>query len=595
MVVLGALAAAGGRLTLLVLKPLINILFSEEVATGTPGGASLLDRFSENWLDPFLADHQIDGMTAEASAVLLLVGFMVVSAVVFAVMQYFFLRLSRMIGVWMVVDVRQKLAEHLLRLPTRFHASRRLGDMVSRMTTDVGTSLRLLNILVEELIQGPFNILATLFLAYSAAPKATLGMLIFIPLLAIPVMKIGPRVRRRSLRSQQKLGDTTQALMQMLTGIRVVKAFRLEAREANGFRRINDEFIHQTDRMVKAQALSQGFTSFLAHAGIGLVVGALAAMQLRGYRIFSDAGSMTVFFLGIGTMFAHVKRLTKAVSNIYVSLGATERLFEVLDLETEVEDDSGQAYAGLQRSIRFERVGFDYGAGEGEALSGIDFEVRSGERVALVGSSGAGKSTLLDLLARFHAPTSGRILVDGEDLQGLAKADWLDHLAVVSQSPFLFQSSLAENVRVGRPGASDEDLLGALDAAHLSEFIARLPDGVDTQVGELGTRLSGGQAQRVTIARALLKDAEILLLDEATSALDSEAERKVQSAIESLLRGRTAFVIAHRLSTIQHCDRILVLEQGCIVEQGAHDELLKEGGAYARMWQLQSGREAPPA
>lgn len=602
IVVLGAVAAAGGRLTLILIDPLVNLLFPEqpggvsEVTGEAASAPSLLDRFSDGWLLPKLEGVSVFGWSAEVSTVAILVGLMVGAAVVFSLLQYLFLRLSRMIGIWMIVDLRQDLADHLLRLGMRFHGGRRVGDVVSRMTADVSTSLRLLNILVEELIQGPFNILASLFLAYAAAPNATLAMLLFIPLLAWPVMKIGPRVRRRSTRSQEKLGDTTQSLMEMLAGIRVVKAFRLEEVQGDAFRSANQEFVDQTDRMVRAQAASRGITAFIAQAGMGLIVGAMVLVQLAGMEIFSDAGKMTLFFLGIGTMFAHVKRLTKALSNIYVSMGATDRIFEVFDLPLDdTRADEGADFSGMRGSIVFEGVGFDYGAGDRPALSDVSFEVRRGERIALVGPSGAGKSTLLDLLARFYEPTEGRILVDGQALTGLRRDHWLDRLAVVSQRPFLFQATLAENVRYGRAGATDQEVYDALVAAQLGDMVDDLPEGLSTEVGEQGARLSGGQAQRVTIARALLRDADLLLLDEATSALDSESERKIQQALARLLEDRTAFVIAHRLSTIQDCDRIFVLDAGRIVEAGSHDELVAQAGVYARMWALQSLGEGQPA
>lgn len=588
MVLIGAIAASGQRLTLIFLKPLVTLLFPEGAEVSASSELSLLDRFSQGWIEPTIDGVTVFGMGPEASAVAMLVGLMVVAAIVFAVLQFWFLRMSRMIGIWMIVDLRQDLAQHLLRMGMRYHAGRRLGDVVSRMTADVSTSLRLLNILVEELIQGPFNIMASLFLAYAAAPRATLGMLIFVPLLAWPIFKIGPRVRRRSARSQEKLGDTTQSLMQMLSGIRVVKAFRLEDREAQEFKKANDEFVHQTDRMVKAQATSQGFTAFLAQAGTGILIGVLVLIQVSGYRIFTDAGNMTLFFLGIGTMFAHVKRLSKALSNIFVSMGATERIFEVFDIPAETADEGeGKKFNGFDANIEFRNVGFDYEMGEGPALQELNFTVKRGERIALVGPSGSGKSTLLDLIARFYKPTSGQILVDGQDLNELRRADWLDRLAIVSQSPFLFQSTIGENVRLGKRDASDEEVVTALEAAQLGNFLKEVKGGLDAEVGESGTRLSGGQAQRVTIARAMLRNADLLLLDEATSALDTHSERRVQEALHRLLTGRTAFVIAHRLSTIQDCDRILVLDEGRIVEEGSHDDLLATDGAYAKMWQLQ--------
>ena len=591
VVLLGAVAAVGSKANLVFLKPLINLLFRTEpvgqaAADGVP--LTILDRL-DLWFQSSLENLTLFGLDSKQSAVVLISGLLLVSAALFAAIQFFFLRLSRMLGVWLVTDLRQDLAEHVLGLGMRYHSGRRLGDLLSRLTADVGTSLRILTLVVEELVQEPFSIVAAFVVAYSASPTATLGMLLFLPILAYPVVKLGPKVRRRSAKSMAKLGDTTQAMTQMLSGIRVVKAFRMEDREAEEFRRVNQEFVHQIDKMVKTQATSLSFTAFFAQGGIGILIGIIALVNM--WRpLFSDAGSMMTFFGAIWLMFTSVKRLTKAVSLIQTSMGSTERVFEVFDLEPEIGARGDETpFEGLKQGIRFEAVSFDYEVGEDPALRDVSFEVQRGERIALVGPSGAGKSTLSDLVARFYDPTSGTISVDGRDLRDYRLPDWLDHLAIVSQTPFLFQTSLRQNVRYGRPEASDAEIEEACRAAYLDDFLSTLPQGLDTPVGEAGTRLSGGQAQRVTIARAILRDPDVLILDEATSALDSQSERRVQEALENLMRGRTTFVIAHRLSTIRSADCILVLEGGRVVERGRHEELLAVGGLYASMWHLQGG------
>jgi len=586
VVLLGAVAAIGSKANIALLKPLVNLLFpvSTEVEAV---GLSALDRF-DAWLSTELAGLDFFGWGEQASSILVLGGALIVSALLFALIQYVFIRLSRMLGVWLVTDLRQDLAEHVLRLDMSFHSKRRLGDLLSRLTADVGTSLRILLLIVEEIIQEPFNILAAFTMAWFAAPQATLGMLFFIPLLAWPVIKLGPKIRERSAQSQARLGDTTQSLTQMFSGIRVVKAFRMEDREAEEFHKANQAFVKQTERMVRTQAFSLAVTNFLSHGGVGILIAVIALVNLW-HPLFRDAGSMTAFFAAIAIMFNGVKRLSKALSIVYTSMGATERVFEVFDLKTALADSPNPApFNGLQEHVAFEGVGFKYGSGEPQALSEIRFSVPRGSTLALVGASGAGKTTLLDLVARFYDPTQGKVLVDGQDLKGIALSDWLDRIAVVSQSPFLFQTSLRENIRYGRPGSTDEEVEAACEAANLGDFLHTLPDGLDTEVGEGGARLSGGQAQRVTIARAILKNPDVLLLDEATSALDSESERRVQAALENLMEGRTTFAIAHRLSTIRAADRILVLADGKVIEDGTHDSLVGDGGHYAHLWALQA-------
>ena len=590
---LGALAGVGSRLTLVFLDPLVRRLFPNAPAQAGVAGESLLARFDHQILEPWLAGLPTLGLRPDVAQVVVLVTLMVGAAAVFAAMEYAFVRVSRMLGVRMITDLRQRLGEHLVRLGMDFHAGRRLGDLVSRLTSDVSTSLRILTLMLEELVQTPFAVVASLAVAYAAEPLATLGMLVFLPVVALPVAKIGPKVRKRSRASQEVLGDTTQSLLQMLSGVRVVKSFRMEDREAEEFRRRNDEFVRESGRMIRAQATSLGVTSLVANGGIGLVLGALVLVHLLWRPVFHEVSTMFTFFVAIATVFANVKRLTKAVSTVYTSLGSLDRVFEVFELQPSLDHSrESRPYEGLRSSIRFEGVTYRYPETEDDAVSDLDFAVGRGERVALVGPSGAGKSTVLDLVARFQDPTSGRILVDGVDLRELRHGDWLDRLAVVQQSPFLFQASLRDNVRYGRPDADDAEVLAACRAANLGPLLERLPQGLDTEVGESGARLSGGEAQRVTIARALLKDPELLLLDEATSALDTASERVVQEALDRLLAGRTCLVIAHRLSTVRDADRILVLDQGRLVEEGTHDELLQRDGVYARLWRLQVG-DAP--
>jgi len=592
VIVLGAVAALGSRFTIVFIKPLIDRLHLDpgEAPTADPASSSALNKFTDAVLEPWLATFGDWDLDPGVSQAIVLVSVMLGMAIVFAGVQYVFIKVSRMLSVYMITDLRQDMASHVANLGMGYHSGRRLGDLVSRMTADANTALRILNMMIEEMVQSPFNIIGSLLVAYAAEPTATIGTLVFLPLLALPVIKIGPRIRRRARKSQDSLGDTTQLLTQMLSGIRVVKAFRMEEREAQEYRKANDEFVVQTRGMVRAQAVSLAVTAFFANGGVGLVIGALVIVHLAIVEIFHDVGTMFAFFIAIGTLFAYVRRLTRAFTGIYASMGSLDRVFEVFDLQPDMRiNPDAQSLEKVNQQIEFCDISFSYPGAPEKAIDGLSLTVKRGEKVALVGLSGAGKSTLLDLVARFYDVDSGAIKVDGVDLRDIKQDDWLRQLAVVQQQPFLFQASIRENILYGRPDASEEQLQQAIDAANLRDTIDQLPDGLETQVGDSGSRLSGGQAQRVTIARALLKDSEVLLLDEATSALDSESEHKVQVALANLMEGRTSFVIAHRLGTIRAADRILVMEFGRIVEEGSHDELVAANGPYSHMWKLQLG------
>ncbi len=592
VIVLGAVAALGSRFTIVFIKPLIDRLHLDpgEAPTADPASSSALNKFTDAVLEPWLATFGDWDLDPGVSQAIVLVSVMLGMAIVFAGVQYVFIKVSRMLSVYMITDLRQDMASHVANLGMGYHSGRRLGDLVSRMTADANTALRILNMMIEEMVQSPFNIIGSLLVAYAAEPTATIGTLVFLPLLALPVIIIGPRIRRRARKSQDSLGDTTQLLTQMLSGIRVVKAFRMEEREAQEYRKANDEFVVQTRGMVRAQAVSLAVTAFFANGGVGLVIGALVIVHLTIVEIFHDVGTMFAFFIAIGTLFAYVRRLTRAFTGIYASMGSLDRVFEVFDLQPDMRiNPDAQSLEKVNQQIEFSDISFSYPGAPEKAIDGLSLTVKRGEKVALVGLSGAGKSTLLDLVARFYDVDSGAIKVDGVDLRDIKQDDWLRQLAVVQQQPFLFQASIRENILYGRPDASEEQLQQAIDAANLRDTIDQLPDGLETQVGDSGSRLSGGQAQRVTIARALLKDSEVLLLDEATSALDSESEHKVQVALANLMEGRTSFVIAHRLGTIRAADRILVMEFGRIVEEGSHDELVAANGTYSHMWKLQLG------
>jgi ABC-type multidrug transport system fused ATPase/permease subunit len=402
--------------------------------------------------------------------------------------------------------------------------------------------------------------------------------------MAIPMYRSGERVRRRSSKTLAAMGDATESMNQILSGIRTVKAFRLERQRLSEYTAQNDTFLDRTMRMLRAKGAS------MMQTFLGYQVGFAALLLMLGYFVLVTkeikfSGVATVL-LPLATTYQHVKRLTRAYNTLMESVSALDRIEAILRERVDESESGGEPLPQLRGEVELQDVWFAYG--EEPVLRGVSLKVRPGLTVALVGPSGAGKSTTLDLLMRFHDPQRGRLLVDGKDLRQVCMDDYRKHTAVVSQQPFLFNSSIRENIAYGKPGCTQAEVEAAAKAANIHDFVMTLPQGYDTLAGERGCNLSGGQMQRITIARAIVRDPAILFLDEATSSLDSENEELVQRALDNLRKGRTSFVIAHRLSTIAQADLIVVMEQGRIVEMGTHAELVEKGGVYKRMKDLQT-------
>jgi subfamily B ATP-binding cassette protein MsbA len=590
VLLLGAVTAVTAKAPFLLLEPVFNALFGE----GPVGTAAGADRIP--LVGPLLRDVQEGvlrrlgegGADGAATAVALLVAVTLLAvafALAGALAEYGFSVVSRKIGLRLTVDLRRDLCERLLRMPLRFHVSRRLGDLLSRTNNDIQVSLRAFTLLFDDVVQEPFMILASLGIMGVVSPGLTAVFLGVLPLVAIPVVLFGRKVRRGSRRSLEALGETTDSLAQSLAGIRVVKAFGMERSEVREFEAANRKFLRRSMSMARAKAASSAVLILFTGAGTALVVFVLGWLKLR-HAIFATSGELVAFLAPLGTLYAHTKRVTKAYTVVQESMGATGRILELLELEPEKPDAPGAGTVDrVQESIEVRDLRFAYEAEE--VLAGVSFRVEAGKTIAIVGPSGAGKSTLVDLLAGFHEPNAGAILVDGADLRRIARASWLRQIAVVAQDPFVFHTTIRENLCYGKPDAKEAEMVEAAKAANIHEFVASLPKRYETVVGEAGARLSGGQLQRITIARAILKNPSVLLLDEATSSLDTESEATVQAALDNLRKGRTTFVIAHRLSTVRNADRILVLDGGKIVEQGTHAELMARGGLYRRLFERQ--------
>lgn len=594
VMVLAGLVAFGEKAPLLLLQPLFDrVLFpaagraAEE--NGEPGFldgmfGSLQARV-EGWIfgDPSAVasdDQKIAALWTVAGLIFLL-------TVLNAAAQYTLTLVSRHAALRMVVELRQRVARHIIGLSMRYHGERQFGDVLSRISSDVTQTLQSVNMILKDLVQQPLMLAGSIVVAAISAPIPTLIVVGVLPLVAIPIAKLGRRVRKRSTKSLASLGASVEVLTQMFSGIRTVKAFRAEERELGRYREVNESYLATAMKMVRAVATIEGATTFLSHFGFAVMLVAVGWGTLR-FGLFSSPGDMTVFFGGIAMIYTHVKRMTTAINHVQESSGAADRLQAILDERPDITERPGaHPVASLGSGIRFEDVRFTYAGQAKPAIDGLTLHIRPGETLALVGASGAGKTTTVDLIARFIDVNSGRVSVDGRDVRELKLDQWTGMFAMVGQVPFLFHTSIRENILYGKPGATQAEIEAAARAAHIHDFIAALPQGYDTIVGDQGARLSGGQRQRITIARAILKDAPLLLLDEATSALDSESEAEVQRALEGLMKQRTVVVIAHRLSTIRNADRIAVLDQGRLVELGRHEELLALSGAYARLHAMQ--------
>jgi subfamily B ATP-binding cassette protein MsbA len=487
------------------------------------------------------------------------------------------------VGNRIVADLREKLYNHLQYLSLSFFTKTPTGILISRLTNDVTLIQGAVSNALTRILMDSFSIIGLTGVAFYMDWKLACIAFVIFPLAAIPIYKFGAKLRKFSTKGQIRMGFITSLLQETISGNRIVKAFTMEDYESRRFSAENDQFFKIVMKRQKIKALSSPVVEVLgglATAGI-LLIGGYSVIKGN-----STPGPFMSFMAALAFMYRPIKSISMINDIVQGGLAAGSRVFELLDTIPEIRDTDGAVpLQGISEGITFEHLSFKY---EDEmVLKDINFEVKVGEVLALVGTSGAGKTTLVNLIPRFYDVDEGRITIDGRDISTLTIKSLRGHIGIVTQQTILFNDTARNNIAYGDITRSEEEIVKAAKAANAHGFIEKLPLGYDTIIGEQGVKLSGGERQRISIARALLKNAPILILDEATSSLDSESELQVQTALERLMANRTVFLIAHRLSTIRNAHRILVIDNGRIVEEGNHDELLARNHIYKRLHQMQ--------
>ncbi|MEJ2112751.1 MAG: ABC transporter ATP-binding protein [Flavobacteriaceae bacterium] len=579
------LYALFGTLAMVSLFPMLNVLFDKTKRLEVKPvweGISGLKNYAEDYLNYFVTQKANDGNDDVLIFMVVLVVSMFLLKNVFNYLAMYFITFLRN-GV--LKDIRNTLYDKIVSLPLSYFSEKRKGDTIARISSDVQEIQHSFLSILELIVREPLMILFTIIMMFLISAKLTIFVFIFIPISGFLISLIGKSLKRKSDRVQKEQGKFLSIIEETLGGLKVIKGFNAEKIFGNKFRESTTQFFNFSNKLLNRQNLASPTSEFLGITVISILLWYGGQMVLKEKTL--DAGLFIVYMGLAYNILTPAKAISKASYSVKKGNAAAERVLEILNTESPLEDKPNAIKKDdFTTAITINNISFKYE--DDLVLKNFSIKVPKGKSIALVGQSGSGKSTIANLVTRFYDVNEGAITIDGTNIRNISKNSLRSLMGLVTQDSILFNDSVKNNILLGKPDATDEEIVDALKVANAWEFVNDLPNGILTNIGDSGNKLSGGQKQRLSIARAVLKNPPIMILDEATSALDTESERLVQVALENMMKNRTSIVIAHRLSTIQNADNIIVMQKGEIVEQGTHIELLQKNTVYKKLVEMQS-------